>query len=150
MSFGEGVGAGQINGSNQEVAHSPPVHRPTEDGAQENESEPLYLESTIQCRNASLGQRRWWEEPSRRALLTMFGGVREIDWFLCKNPGRTGTVTWELLGLVRIDALDISASSETLLPEAKSIKNQIFTRRFLSVFHTGRQRPHSWKMTRRY
>ena len=121
--------------------------RYTRRGLRKTESEPPIFGKHYPVQHAPIGQRRWWEEPFRRALMTMFGGVREMDWFLCKNPGRTGRVTCELLGLVRIDALDRSASSETLLPKAKSVKNQTFTRRFLSLFHTGRQGPRAWKMT---
>ena len=114
------------NGSNQEVADSHPVHRPTGVRAQENWVGTPIFGKHYPVQQHIYRQMWWWEEPSRRALMTMFGGVREMDWFLCKNPGQTGRVTWELFGLVRINALDRSSSSETLLSEAKSVKKPNF------------------------
>ena len=56
-----------------------------------------------------------------------------MDRLLYRKPGRTGRVIWELLGLTRMEALDKAASSETLLPVAKAVKNKAFISRFLKL-----------------
>ena len=56
-----------------------------------------------------------------------------MEWLLYKNPGLIGRVTCEQLELIRMDALDRAACSETLLPVAKAVKNRAFTRRFLEL-----------------
>ena len=49
-----------------------------------------------------------------------------MDWFLKMNPGEVGRVAFEFVK--DIPNLEVAASSLTLLPEARAVRNSVFIR----------------------
>ena len=50
------------------------------------------------------------------------------DWFLKMNPGEVGSIAFE--GVSDIPFLDVAASSLTLLPEARAVRNRVLIKVF--------------------
>ena len=54
-----------------------------------------------------------------------------VFWFLNRKPGRVGNVALSLL--IKIPCLMVAASSLTLFPEAKAVRNKVLISTFVGV-----------------
>lgn len=90
----------------------------------------VLLEASTHFLKCRTGQ-RWCLVLSalNSAGMTTLGGVRVRVSFLYKNPGRTAIVTFLFPWANAIDVLSSAVNSETLLADARAVRNSVFQKR---------------------